>query len=174
MPVNVYGLSTNAHNFDVQNGYERAMNALLPALAGADELSGIGEMEAGVMGSFAQMVIDNEIIGSVNRAVKGFEVSPDSLAVEVIKAVMDGSTSFVGAKHTVNYLRAGEIFLTKLGDRNPFEAWDRNNREGMAERAQAEADRILATHEVPPLLSEQEAELDDIMKAAADELVSGA
>jgi trimethylamine:corrinoid methyltransferase-like protein len=44
---------------DVQNGFERALNAAIPALAGADELSGIGEMEAGVMGSLAQMVLDN-------------------------------------------------------------------------------------------------------------------
>jgi trimethylamine--corrinoid protein Co-methyltransferase len=56
LPVNVYGLSTNAHSLDIQNGFERSLNAAIPALAGADELSGIGEMEAGVMGSYAQMV----------------------------------------------------------------------------------------------------------------------
>jgi trimethylamine--corrinoid protein Co-methyltransferase len=171
MPVNVYGLSTNAHVFDVQNGYERAMNALIPALAGADELSGIGEMEAGVMGSFAQMVIDNEIVGSVNRAVKGFEVTQDSLAAEVIKSVMDGPKSFMAEKHTISYLRAGEIFSGKLGERRSFEVWDRNGREGMAERAQAEAERILETHQVPPLATEQERELDKIMQAAEKELI---
>ncbi len=47
LPVNVYGFSTNSHTLDLQNGFERAMNALIPALAGADELSGIGEMAAG-------------------------------------------------------------------------------------------------------------------------------
>jgi trimethylamine--corrinoid protein Co-methyltransferase len=67
LPVNVYGFSTNAHSHDVQDGFERGLNAILPALAGADELSGIGEMEAGVMGSYAQMVIDNELAGSVLR-----------------------------------------------------------------------------------------------------------
>jgi trimethylamine--corrinoid protein Co-methyltransferase len=171
MPVNVYGLSTNAHVYDVQNGYERALNALLPALAGADELSGIGEMEAGVMGSYTQMVIDNEIIGSVNRAVKGFEVTPDSLAVDLIKNAMEGSRNFIGAKHTINYMRAGEIFYAKLGDRNNFEIWDQGGREGMAERAQAEAERLLETHQVPPLSADQENELDKIMQAAEKELV---
>jgi dipeptidyl aminopeptidase/acylaminoacyl peptidase len=52
--VNVYGFSTNAHTLDAQNAFERGLNATIPALAGADELSGIGEMEAGVMGSYAQ------------------------------------------------------------------------------------------------------------------------
>src|SRR5690606_12895906 len=39
--VNVYGFSTNAHTLDAQNAFERGLNASLPALAGADELSGI-------------------------------------------------------------------------------------------------------------------------------------
>ena len=30
LPVNVYGFSTNAHTLDVQNGFERALNAALP------------------------------------------------------------------------------------------------------------------------------------------------
>ena len=77
LPVNVYGFSTNSHTLDIQNGFERSLNAMIPALAGADELSGIGEMEAGVMGSFAQIVCDNEIAASVRRVIKGFEVNDE-------------------------------------------------------------------------------------------------
>ena len=67
LPVNVYGLCTTAYDLDMQNGYERAINAALPALAGADELSGIGEMGGGVLSCPAQMVIDDEIAGAVQR-----------------------------------------------------------------------------------------------------------
>ncbi len=86
LPVNVYGFSTNAHSIDAQDGFERALNAAIPALAGADELSGIGEMEAGVMGSFAQMVADNEFAGSISRLRKGIAADADALAVEVVAA----------------------------------------------------------------------------------------
>ena len=48
---------------DMQSGYERAINALVPALAGADELSGVGEMAGGVCSCNEQMVIDNDIYG---------------------------------------------------------------------------------------------------------------
>ena len=73
LPVNVYGFSTNSMQLNLQNGYERGIKMpLLPALAGADELSGIGEMQAGVAGSYAQMVIDDEIAGSIRRACRGF------------------------------------------------------------------------------------------------------
>ncbi|MCS7283711.1 MAG: trimethylamine methyltransferase family protein [Anaerolineae bacterium] len=164
LPVNVYGFSTNSHTLDIQSGFERALNAVLPALAGADELSGIGEMEAGVMGSYAQMVCDDEIARSIRRLLRGFAVDEDALAVEVIAAVMEGPRNFLGQRHTARYLRAGEILLSRLAERRSWGEWDQSGREGMAERAQAEAERLLAEHEVPPLSSEQERELDDILR----------
>ena len=171
LPVNVYGFSTNAHTLDVQNGFERALNAIIPALAGADELSGIGEMEAGIMGSFAQMVIDNEFAANILRARHGFHVNEDSLAVEVIGRVMDGSHNFLGQKHTSKYLKEGELLLTKLAERGTWETWNDNSQKGMAEAAQVEAERILKEHQVPGLDPNQENELDSIMEAASKELV---
>ena len=163
LPVNVYGLSTNSHILDIQNGYERSLNAIMPALAGADELSGVGEMEAGVMGSFAQMVCDNEIAASVRRLRRSFSADDDALAVEVIATAMDGTRNFLGQRHTSRYMRAGEILLTRLAERRSWETWEREGRQGMAERAQSEAERLLAEHEVPPLEHYQEQELDAIM-----------
>jgi trimethylamine--corrinoid protein Co-methyltransferase len=171
LPVNVYGFSTNSHTLDIQNGFERALNAAIPALAGADELSGIGEMEAGVMGSFAQMVADNELAGSIRRLRRGFVANEDALAVEVIAAVMNGTHNFLGQKHTSRYLRSGEVLLTRLAERGTWEMWDNGGRKGMAERAQDEAERILREHQIPPLEPIQEKELDALMAAAESELV---
>jgi trimethylamine--corrinoid protein Co-methyltransferase len=171
LPVNVYGFSTNAHRLDAQDGFERALNAVIPALAGADELSGIGEMEAGVMGSYAQMVIDNEFAGSIYRARKGFTADADALALEVIAAAMSSTRNFLGQKHTLKYLKSGEMFMTKLAERGSWESWEASGRIGMVERAQAEAGRILREHQVPPLEAAQELELDALMAAAEKELV---
>jgi trimethylamine--corrinoid protein Co-methyltransferase len=173
LPVNVYGFSTNAHTLEIQSGYERALNAAIPALAGADELSGIGEMEAGVMGSYAQMVCDDEIAASVRRLRRGFAVDDDALAVEVIASAMDGARNFLTEMHTVRYLRAGEVLVTRLAERRDWDAWDQAGRQGMAERAQIKAERLLAEHQAPPLSSAQERELDDIMQHAATELLPG-
>lgn len=173
LPVNVYGFSTNAHTLDIQSGYERTLNAVIPALAGADELSGIGEMEAGVSGSYAQMVCDNEIAGSVRRALRGFLVDEDSLAVDVITRVMDGSHNFLAEPHSIKYLRSGEIEFADLSVRDTFVEWDRSGRRGLVENAQAEAERILTEHQVPPLEDVQEQELNLIMQAANDEFVTG-
>lgn len=163
LPVNVYGFSTNSHTLDIQSGYERALNAVVPALAGADELSGVGEMAAGVMSSYAQIVCDNEIARSIRRLLREFAADEDALAVEVIAAVMEGPRNFLGQRHTVRYLRAGEILMSRLAERRPWEEWERTGREGMAERAQQEAERLLSQHRVPLLAPEQERELDALM-----------
>lgn len=170
LPVNVYGFSTNSHTLDIQNGFERSLNAILPALAGADELSGIGEMEAGVMGSFAQIVCDNEISGSVRKLIKGFEVTDDALAVDIIASAIRGSHNFLGQKHTMRYLRSGEVLLTTLAERSSWESWEAHGRTGMAERAQAEAMKILQDHHVPPLSADQDRELDEILVEADHKL----
>jgi len=166
--VNVYGFSTNAHTLDAQNAFERGLNATIPGLAGADELSGIGEMEAGVMGSFAQMVLDNELAGSVHRLRAGLSADAEHLAVEIIGNVMNGTRNFLGQKHTMKYLRGGELALTKLAERNSWDTWEEKlERKGMADHAVDEAERILREHAVPPLEPQQEKELDRILAAAA-------
>ncbi len=168
--VNVYGFSTNSHILDVQNGFERGLNALIPALAGADELSGIGEMEAGVSSSFAQMVVDNEFLGSILRARRGLQVDADALAVDVIAAAMAGSRNYLGQRHTMQHLKAGEVALTRLSERMNWETWERGGKRSLLERAQAEAEKILQEHQVPPLEAAQEAELDSLLSAAERDL----
>jgi trimethylamine--corrinoid protein Co-methyltransferase len=171
-PVNVYGFSTNAHTLDAQNAFERGLNAAIPALAGADELSGIGEMEVGVMGSFAQMVLDNELIGSVLRLRNGLSADAEHLAVDIIGNVMNGTRNFLGQKHTMKHLRAGEVALTKLAERNSWDTWEgKFERKQMADHATDEAERILREHVVTPLEPEQEKELDRILMAAEKEFV---
>jgi trimethylamine--corrinoid protein Co-methyltransferase len=165
--VNVYGFSTNAHTLDAQDAFERGLNASIPALAGADELSGIGEMEAGVMGSFAQMVLDNELVGSVKRLRKGLSADAEHLAVDIILNVMNGTRNFLGQKHTIKHLRGGELALTKFAERNSWDTWEEKlDRKQMADYAIDEAERILREHTVPPLDDRQEKELDRILAAA--------
>ena len=168
--VNVYGFSTNAHTLDAQNAFERGLNAAIPALAGADELSGIGEMEAGVSGSFAQMVLDNELAGSVLRLRGGLSADAEHLAVDIIGNVMNGTRNFLGQKHTMKHLRAGEVALTKLAERNSWDTWEgKFERKQMADHATDEAERILREHVVTPLEPQQEQELDRILAAAEKE-----
>jgi trimethylamine:corrinoid methyltransferase-like protein len=100
----------------------------------------------------------------------GFDITEDSLAVDVISAVMQSTHNFLGQKHTLRYLRNGEIHLTSLAERGSWEMWEKNSHTGMAERAQAEANHILQNHQVEALNMDQEQELDEILREADREL----
>jgi trimethylamine--corrinoid protein Co-methyltransferase len=92
--------------------------------------------------------------------------------VEVIGNVMNGTRNFLGQKHTMKHLRAGELALTKLAERNSWDTWEEKlERKQMADHALDEAERILREHEVPPLEPQQEKELDSIMSAAEREIM---
>ena len=71
--------------------------------------------------------------------------------MEVSAAAMASTHNFLGQKHTMKYLKSGEVFLTKLAERGSWEGWETSGRMGLVERAQAEAERILREHQVPPL-----------------------
>ena len=170
LPVNVYGLSTNALTMNLQNGYERALNAILPALAGADELSGVGEIAAGVSGALAQMVIDDELTAVIRRALRGFHSDAETLAVEVIDRVMSSSRNFLDQPHTVRALRAGELLVTRLAERGGWSEWERRGRSDLVTRAQERADKLLSEHQPAPLEPAQEKELERIFVHAVDAL----
>jgi trimethylamine--corrinoid protein Co-methyltransferase len=170
LPVNVYGFCTNAHSPDIQNGYERTLNALLPVLAGADEISGVGEMDSGLASSLAQMVIDDEILASIGRVRRGFEVHEDSLALDVMGVVMDGSRNFLAEMHTVRYLRQGELLQPRLARRDSYAEWEAAGRRGLVEAAEEKVRQLLATHEAPPLSEEQRVALRDVIRAVESRL----
>jgi len=166
LPVNVYGLAASGYAPDIQSGYERAINALLPALVGADELSGVGEMAGGTYSCNAQMLIDNEIYGMIRRVCRGFSVDEDSLAVSVIAHAMATTRNYLAEPHTRKYLRRGEVWQGRLGiPEIGWEMWHAAGKPSALERAARQAEDILQKHRVPPLETEQERELAQILRA---------
>lgn len=165
LPVNVYGFCTNSHTADVQSGYERALNAVMPILAGVDEMSGVGEMEGGKITSLAQIVIDNEILGGIKHAKRGIVVNENTLAVNVVADVMKEASNYVCQPHTAEYMRKGELFIAKLADRDNYGEWVTKGKKGLAEHAEEKALELIAKHEVKPLSEEQKAAIIGVIKS---------
>jgi trimethylamine--corrinoid protein Co-methyltransferase len=164
LPVNVYGLSCSVYSMDIQNGYERALNVIVPALAGADEISGVGEMAGGIFSCNAQMVVDNEILGMVQRLRDGFAVDEDTLALDLIDQVMEDRAEFSGSAHTIRHLRRGEVWHGKLGKiPASFDSWRASGGEMIVDHAQRRADELLETHEVPPLAEDVSSALNNML-----------
>jgi len=171
LPCDVYGLDTDSKMLDEQAGIERAMAGLLPALAGADSLSGAGCLESGITTSYEQLVIDDEIFAMIFRAAKGVSVNEETLAVDVITKVLRESSNFLEQKHTLNYFRS-EHFRPTLASRDARARWERMGGKSLVETARERVKKILAEHEPLPLEEDVKKEVEKIVKTAAKALAS--
>lgn len=113
---------TDSKAIDAQAGYESAITSTLVALAGANFIhDAAGFVEFCMTASYDKLVVDNEIIGMVMRAVEGIEVSERTLALDEIKKVGPGG-HFVSSRHTRKYMRT-EQFVPKLSNRDTRDQW---------------------------------------------------
>lgn len=140
------------------------MTALLPALAGANLIYGLGMLELGVTFSFAQLMIDAEIARMVKRVVQGVEVSDATLGVDVIKAVGPGN-DFLIQKHTMDFMKS-EQSRAKVFDRRMRNNWELRGSKDAAETAAEMAREILATHKPEPLETSVKNEIRRIVESA--------
>jgi trimethylamine--corrinoid protein Co-methyltransferase len=169
LPCDAYGLCTSSNTLDPQFAYERLANALVPALAGVDILSGVGMGGGGLAGGLEIAVIDDEIISLIKHVVAGPEVNEATLAYDVMREVIPRDGVFLADMHTVTHMRQGALWIPKLGV----------GREGAADkagsdvvtRARARAKEILRSHQVEPLPEDVSRHLDEIVTRARRELV---
>ncbi|MBS3970014.1 MAG: trimethylamine methyltransferase family protein [Clostridia bacterium] len=140
------------------------MTALLPALAGANLIYGLGMLELGVTFSFSQLMIDAEIARMVKRVVQGVEVSDATLGVDVIKAVGPGN-DFLIQKHTMDFMKS-EQSRAKVFDRRMRNNWELRGSKDASETAAEMAREILATHKPEPLETSVKNEIRRIVESA--------
>lgn len=167
----VYGLACSSCTFDNQMGYEKATNGILPVLAGANMISGFGSMASLMVASLEQLVIDNETFAIQRKAKKGVQVNEDTLALDVTTNVLLDGGTFLEQTHTIRHLRAGEIFIPKLGFDNAWSEWERRGEIDIRAAAKVQVQKILDNDSYEPISPELDKEVHQIMKSANQELV---
>jgi trimethylamine--corrinoid protein Co-methyltransferase len=168
VPVSLHGPWSDSMTHDGQSILERMYMNLMAAMAGANVLVGAGMMQQSLVTSHEQLVIDDEINRIVFRAVEGFEIDEEHLAIEAIDRVGPGG-NFVTDMHTYKFLRS-ERFETKLLYRNSREAWEESGLTTLLDRAKERALTILKEHEPNPLPEDVSRELDKFVSKALKSL----
>ena len=74
------------------------------AMAGANLIYGAGMLDSGLIFSYAQLVIDNDIFKMIRKVMQGMRVDDENLAVDIIKSVGPGG-DFLIQDHTMKYMR---------------------------------------------------------------------
>jgi len=156
---------------DAQAGYERALQVLTNALAGTNFIHlSIGMMEQMLLASYEQCVIDDEILGAAFHIARGFEVSDETLAIEVIKELGPANSQYLTHEHTLRHLRR-VFWPARLTNRLKWDAWMAAGGKDMRERARERARQILAEHRPQYLPEDKVAEIRRIADAAQKQAI---
>ena len=136
--------ATEAKTLDLQCGVERQRSLMMAALGGANYITSVGTIESTTAGAHELAVVDNEIIGMVERAIRGIDVNETTLALDVIRRVgPDGN--YLMDEHTQMKFRK-EHFLPKIADLDTREAWEKAGKKEMIEKAREEARKLIGAH----------------------------
>ncbi len=152
---------------DAQAAHESASTAMLAALAGGNFIhEAFGMLDGAMTVSYAQYVIDNDIVGSCLRTLRGIEVTPDSLAYDTIAQVGPGG-NYLSEEHTVRYMRT-ESFSPRASDRQQYQRWfDAGSKDSWRKAEEVAAQMLEApSEEIIPL------EIDALVRSRFPELVT--
>jgi trimethylamine--corrinoid protein Co-methyltransferase len=154
---------TDAHVPGAQSVMERLMTLLLPALAGID-LVNLTTLDTKMTFSLEQLVVDETLLGIVERCLRGIAVDDGTLALDLIHEAGPGG-AFVTTAHTLGRFRE-ELLVPDLIDRQNRESWQVAGAPDMRMRACEKAQRILADHRPVPLADDVAVRLDEIIQEA--------
>ncbi len=139
---------SDSKTLDAQSGYESAITSLLVAMAGGNYIhDAAGLLEFCLTASLEKYVIDDEILGMTKRALRGIEITPDSLAFDVMKKIGAGG-HFVSSRHTRKFMRK-EQFHPKISDRSTRQEWQDNGSPDTRKKAMQRVEEILGTPSIP-------------------------
>ncbi len=166
VPHGVHGATTRSNVLDAQAGYETGILNMFTALSGSElviECTSSG-IEDTVLSVYEQAAIGNEICGMVYRILRGIEVTPETLAVDVIREVGPRG-QFLTHSHTREHYRL-ENWEAKIGNRMARDEWEESGALDIRARAKEEVRRILATHHPKPLDIDVQRKLQQIVEEA--------
>jgi trimethylamine---corrinoid protein Co-methyltransferase len=174
LPVYVNVGLTDSKTPDAQAGLEGGVSLLSGAVAGADIFGHLGICGADQGASLPMLVMQNELIGYIERILSGFTVDDETLGLDTVAAVAaagEGAT-YLSEPHTVRHFRK-ELWFPRLLDRQFWGPWIDQGASTLLDRCIAHKDKVLREHQPAPLDEHTSRELNQIVAAARRELGGG-
>jgi trimethylamine--corrinoid protein Co-methyltransferase len=132
---------------DTQAGWEKTFTSLLAAMGGSNYVHhAAGMLESMITVAYEQYVIDDEIIGMACKVLKGIDVDPEHLALEVIDSVGPGG-NFMTSPHTLEHMRDEYFNGNGVTDRKSRQKWEKGGSLNTRDRAMKIAKKLLGEEE---------------------------
>ena len=171
MVADTNGMSSDITRWDMQMGFEQMMTGLIPALAGADSISGLGS-GWGSASSLEMMVVNNEVFNDIARILNGIRIDEGSLAIDLIDKV--GSMgSFLAEPHTMESIRDGEVRISSLWDKRSSDRVAKEGFKPIQETARDVVRRRIKEHEPEPMDRDVVNGIDQVIKEATRTFLRG-
>jgi trimethylamine--corrinoid protein Co-methyltransferase len=140
----------------------------MAAMDGANLIHDVGYLGQGLIANPAMLVMCNEIIGWVKRFQRGFDITPETMALPVIGKVGPGG-GYLTEDHTYKHWK-NELWHPKLANRDNPDGWKAKGRKTYGEVCTQKALNVLATHKPAPLPEGTVARLAEIVAEAEKNL----
>ena len=142
---------------DMQAGWEQGILNVLAGLSGLNMVYESVGMHASLLGfCLESLVLGDDMLGQVQRCVRGIDVTEDSVSIETMRSVcLDGSGHYLGHAQTLELMQTEYVYPAVANRSSPKE-WAELGRPDLIEKAIERKNRILA--EAAPSLIDSEAD----------------
>lgn len=164
LPNQMGGLAASGAVPGYEVGIQKAISGLIPVMAGADSVVGIGGINRSGVESCIQMVLDCEAWRSIVRAVEDIRLDENSMAMKAIEEVGPGGT-YLRSLHTLRNFKKETIIPDLVSGHS---SKDVPKEEEMIANARKKAKKLLAEHRSPGFEPSMKKELDRIFKKHAE------
>ncbi|EBA03852.1 trimethylamine methyltransferase MttB [Rhodobacterales bacterium HTCC2150] len=163
LPSGIASSMADAKAIDAQMGAEKALAAVTAGLSGANMVYESSGMMAALLGaSFEAFVLDNEMLGHVNRTLRGVEVNDETLGLDAIRSAVMGEGHFLGEPQTMAAMER-DYYYPNFADREAPITWTEKGEIDIRDKARAHAKKVLAEHH-PDYLGDADAKIRDRFK----------
>ena len=147
---------------DAQAAHEFTLTAVLPALAGANMIYGVGMLDSGMTWDYAQAVMQNEMVRMIVKAVEGLPINDDLMALDVIESVGPGG-EYLTNMHTFQNFRK-EFYTPIIEQKEAYAGWKEKGSESIELAANRKWKAILENYQEPAMPDENLRELESYIE----------
>ena len=129
---------------DMQAGWEQGISNVLAGLSGLNMIYEAVGMHASLLGfCLESLVLGDDMLGQVQRCVRGIDVTEDSLSLETMRSVcLDGPGHYLGHSQTLELMQT-EYIYPAVADRTSPKEWAEIGRPDLVQKAIERKNRIL-------------------------------
>ena len=130
---------------DIQSGYEKGITNVMAGLSGLNLVYESVGMHASLLGfCLESLVLGDDLLGQVQRCVRGIDVTEDSVSLETMRSVcLDGPGHYLGDPQTLSLMQT-EYVYPAVADRTSPKEWAEIGRPDLVQKAIERKNRILA------------------------------